>query len=60
MDNVVFTPHVAAFSVDSSREVDFGSVTNLIAVFSGQWPKADRIVNLNVNPRSNQNDVSTP
>ena len=26
MDNVAFTPHVAAFSVDSSRDVGYGSV----------------------------------
>ncbi|MBT4864859.1 MAG: C-terminal binding protein [Planctomycetaceae bacterium] len=51
MENVVFTPHVAAFSVDSSREVGYGSVANLIAVLSGQWPNADRIVNPQVKPR---------
>ena len=51
MENVVFTPHVAAFSVDSSRDVGFGSVANLIAVLSGRWPQADRIVNPQVNPR---------
>ena len=51
IDNVVFTPHVAAFSVDSSREVGFGSVANLIAVLSGRWPRPDRIVNPQVKPR---------
>jgi len=51
MDNVVFTPHVAAFSVDSSREVGYGSVANLIAVLSDRWPIADRIVNPQVEPR---------
>jgi D-3-phosphoglycerate dehydrogenase / 2-oxoglutarate reductase len=51
MENVVFTPHVAAFSVDSSREVAFGSVANLVAVLSGRWPDADRIVNPEVKPR---------
>ena len=51
MENVVFTPHVAAFSVDSSREVVVGSVENLIAVLSGRWPSADRIVNPEVEPR---------
>lgn len=45
MERVVLTPHVAAFSVDSSREVGFGSVENLVAVLSGQWPRQDRIVN---------------
>ena len=51
MENVVFTPHVAAFSVDSSREVGYGSVANLIAVFSGRWPNSGRIVNPQVVPR---------
>ena len=51
MENVVFTPHVAAFSVDSSRDVGYGSVANLVAVLSGRWPQADRIVNAAVQPR---------
>jgi len=51
MGNVVFTPHVAAFSVDSSTEVGYGSVANLSAVLSGRWPIADRIVNPHVEPR---------
>jgi D-3-phosphoglycerate dehydrogenase len=51
MENVVFTPHVAAFSVDSSRDVGFGSVANLVAVLSGRWPRVDRIVNAEVQPR---------
>ncbi len=51
MERVVFTPHVAAFSVDSSREVGIGSVENLVAVLSGQWPRPGRIVNPDVVPR---------
>ncbi len=51
MENVVFTPHVAAFSVDSSQEVAYGSVANLVAVLSGYWPDAERIVNPDVIPR---------
>jgi len=51
MDNVVFTPHVAAFSADSSRDVGYGSVTNLVDVLCGRWPAADRIVNPTVQPR---------
>ena len=51
MEHVVFTPHVAAFSVDSSRDVGYGSITNLVAVLSGRWPDADRIVNTGVQPR---------
>ena len=51
MERVVFTPHVAAFSVDSSRQVGVGSVTNLVAVITRRWPPADRIVNPAVRPR---------
>ena len=51
MDNVICTPHVAAFSIDSSREVGHGSVANLVAVLSGTWPPGDRIVNPGVTPR---------
>ncbi len=51
MENVVFTPHVAAFSVDSSREVAFDAVANLVAVLSGRWPVPERIVNPEVTPR---------
>ena len=51
MENVIFTPHVAAFSVDSSRDVGYGSVANLIAVLSGHWPPPNRIVNPEVQPR---------
>ena len=51
MDNVVFTPHVAAFSSDSSRDVAYGSVANLVDVLGGRWPVANRIVNPGVQPR---------
>lgn len=51
MENVVFTPHVAAFSIDSSRDVANGSVANLDAVLSGTWPTPDHVVNPSVRPR---------
>ena len=51
MDNVVFTPHVAAFSADSSRDVGYGSVATLVDVLCGRWPAVDRIVNPGVQPR---------
>jgi lactate dehydrogenase-like 2-hydroxyacid dehydrogenase len=51
MDNVVFTPHVAAFSADSIRDVGYGSVANLVDVLCGRWPAADCIVNPTVQPR---------
>lgn len=51
MGNVVVTPHVAAFSVESSRAVGYGSVANLVAVLSGRWPRAECVVNPAVAPR---------
>ena len=51
LPNVVFTPHVAAFSQESSRDVAHGAIDNLAAVLSGQWPPAARIVNPEVSPR---------
>ncbi|GAG60550.1 unnamed protein product [marine sediment metagenome] len=50
---VALTPHVAAFSVESAREVGVGAVENVASVLSGQWPRRDRIVNPDVIPRFN-------
>lgn len=50
-DNVVVTPHVAAFSVESSQDVARGSVANLIAVLAGELPPRERLVNPEVVPR---------
>lgn len=49
--DIVFTPHVAAFSVESSRDVGWGAVNNLAAVLTDHWPPAERIVNPSVIPR---------
>ena len=51
LPNVVFTPHVAAFSEESSRDVAYGAIDNLATVLSGHWPPAARIVNPTVTPR---------
>ena len=51
LPNVVFTPHVAAFSEESSRDVAYGAIDNLADVLSGHWPPAARIVNPTVAPR---------
>lgn len=51
LENCVFTPHVAAFSVESARDVGLGAVENLAAVLSGRWPSARHIVNPQVIPR---------
>ena len=44
-DDIVLTPHVAAFSVESRRDVTGGSVANLVDVLEGRWPIAGNIVN---------------
>jgi D-3-phosphoglycerate dehydrogenase / 2-oxoglutarate reductase len=51
LDNVVFTPHVAALSVESKRDNNQGSIENLVALLSGQWPSPENIVNQDVIPR---------
>jgi len=48
LPNVVITPHTAAFSKESSRDVSFGGIENLIAVLSGASPPARNIVNPDV------------
>lgn len=50
-ENVVVTPHVAAFSQESSRDVAVGTVENLVRVLSGHWPQTEHIVNPDVQPR---------
>lgn len=49
-DNVVLTPHVAAFGVESRQDVAAGGVENLVAVLEGRWPRDDRVVNPDVRP----------
>ena len=48
LPNVVITPHTAAFSKESSRDVSFSGIENLIAVLSGSSPPAGHIVNPDV------------
>jgi D-3-phosphoglycerate dehydrogenase / 2-oxoglutarate reductase len=51
LDNVIVTPHVAAFSEDAFREVGTAGVENLAAVLGGCWPNSGRIANPEVQPR---------
>lgn len=51
LENVLCTPHVAAFSVEAFRDVGRGAVENVVAVLSGRWPPPDRIVNPQVTAR---------
>ena len=51
MENVVCTPHVAAYSADAMCQVGEGAVDNLRCVLSGRWPRPDRVVNPQVIPR---------
>ena len=50
-DDIVVTPHVAAFSVESREDVPSGSVANLVDVLEGRWPTSGNIVNAAVVPR---------
>lgn len=50
-DNVVLTPHVAAFAVESRQDVAAAGVENLVTVLEGRWPRNDRVVNPAVKPR---------
>ena len=48
LPNVVITPHTAAFSKESSRDVSYGGVDNLVAALSGAIPPVEHIVNPDV------------
>jgi len=50
-DNVVLTPHVAAYGVESRQDIAVGGVENLVAVLEGRWPRDGRVVNRDVTPR---------
>jgi D-3-phosphoglycerate dehydrogenase len=50
LDNVVLTPHVAAFSVQAAYDVAAGGVENVVSILSGHWPQPDNIVNKGVVP----------
>lgn len=51
MENVIFSPHVAAGSVEAMQDVGWGSVANMAAVLSGIMPPSGNIVNPDVTPR---------
>ncbi|MBA3944862.1 MAG: C-terminal binding protein [Herpetosiphonaceae bacterium] len=51
LDNVVLTPHVAAYSVQAAHDVTHGGIENVVAVLSGHWPPEAHIVNRDVVPR---------
>lgn len=51
LENVIVTPHVAAFSEDAFRDVGTGGIENLAAVLMGRWPDRSRVVNPDVTPR---------
>ena len=50
-DNVVLTPHVAAYGAESRQDIAVGGVENLVSVLEGRWPREDRVVNPDVTPR---------
>jgi D-3-phosphoglycerate dehydrogenase len=52
LDQVVLTPHVAAYSREASRDCVLGGLENLTAVLGGRWPRPDRVVDPRVVPRA--------
>ena len=59
MENVILTPHVAAYSEQAFHDVNQGAIKNLVSVLQGHWPPPENIVNCGVNPRfplDNTND----
>jgi D-3-phosphoglycerate dehydrogenase len=40
MENVIFSPHVAFYSVESISELKRRAAENVSAVLSGKWPKS--------------------
>lgn len=51
MDNVIFTPHVAAGSVEAMQDVGWGSVQNMVSILCGKAPDPTNLVNPTVTPR---------
>jgi D-3-phosphoglycerate dehydrogenase len=51
MENVVLTPHVAAYSEQAFEDVNRGGIGNLASVLKGCWPPAENVVNREVVPR---------
>lgn len=51
LDSVIFSPHVAALSIQSMAEVSQTGIDNLVTVLAGHWPPAANVVNRGVVPR---------
>ena len=51
LDNVILTPHVASFSVESAQAVARNGIENVVSVLNGHWPRRENIVNRGVTPR---------
>lgn len=45
LENVILTPHVAAYSSGAMRAVAMGGVENVVSVLKGKLPPMERIVN---------------
>lgn len=51
LDNVILTPHVAAFSAQAMDDSRRGGIENVVAVLSGRWPPHENVVNSELTPR---------
>ncbi|MCH2372660.1 MAG: C-terminal binding protein [Planctomycetes bacterium] len=56
LDNVILTPHVAAYSIHAMQHVSREGTQNLVDVLEGRWPPIDHIVNPSVVPRAPLSD----
>ena len=50
LDNVILTPHVASYSVESRRDANRGGIENAVSVLNGHWPQPENLVNGEVVP----------
>jgi phosphoglycerate dehydrogenase-like enzyme len=59
LDNVVYTPHIAAGSAESRQDQLRGGVENAVAILQGRWPPAENIVNPTVAPYPSLNPFAS-
>jgi phosphoglycerate dehydrogenase-like enzyme len=43
LDNVIITPHIAAFDSQAIEEMAIDAARNILDLFAGKWPSASLI-----------------
>jgi len=51
MENVILTPHVAAYSEQAFEDLHQRATQNVVSVLEGRWPVEEQVVNREVVPR---------